>query len=277
MSLKKPYFYKGNTLSKRFRGQVPRAQIQVCVSTKQSSWLRGGGNLWLLAFLLLPHFSSEMPIFIVRKGAVPEPAFRWTPNHPVFWRNAVPLAPVRHIYIYIYLSLSLFFLLSLLALFLYYFLVPCFFVLSCLVSLLLFHEKNQLKVFDWKVVRQSCLFLASCLVCIFQVLSSYICFLILSCVFAQHKRFDLPKKQLIKHQLLVKLGYNKTCFITCVLFKMWKVSPPILDTIMLTCKNTVKLVISALLKSKKRQYNYHFEGLLSGPSRGYDLGQAGVT
>ena len=39
---KKPYFHKGNTLSKRFRGQVPRAQIQVCVSTKQSSWLRGG-------------------------------------------------------------------------------------------------------------------------------------------------------------------------------------------------------------------------------------------
>ena len=49
-SLKKPYFYKGNTLSKRFRGQAPHAQIQVCVSTKQSSWLGGGGNLWLLAF-----------------------------------------------------------------------------------------------------------------------------------------------------------------------------------------------------------------------------------
>ena len=42
VSLKKPYFYKGNTLSKRFRGQVPRAQIQVCVSAKLSSWLGGG-------------------------------------------------------------------------------------------------------------------------------------------------------------------------------------------------------------------------------------------
>ena len=42
VNLKKTYFYKGNTLSKRFRGQVPRAQIQVCVSTKQSSWPRGG-------------------------------------------------------------------------------------------------------------------------------------------------------------------------------------------------------------------------------------------
>ena len=103
VSLKKPCFYKGNTLSKRFPGQVPRAQIQVCVSTKQSSWLRGGAicDFWW-PFLLLPHFSSEMPIFIVRKGAVPEPAFRWTPNRAVFWRNAVPLAPVRHIYIYIF-------------------------------------------------------------------------------------------------------------------------------------------------------------------------------
>ena len=42
VNLKKPYFYKGNTLSKRLRGQVPRAQIQVGVSTKQSSWPRGG-------------------------------------------------------------------------------------------------------------------------------------------------------------------------------------------------------------------------------------------
>ena len=42
VSLKKPYFYKGNTLSKSFRGQVPRAQIQVCVSAKLSSWLGGG-------------------------------------------------------------------------------------------------------------------------------------------------------------------------------------------------------------------------------------------
>ena len=96
---KKPYFYKGNTLSKRLRGQVPRAQIQVCVSTKQSSWPRGGAICDFWPFLLLPHFSSEMPIFIVRKGAVPEPAFRWTPNRPVFWRNAVPLATVRHAYI----------------------------------------------------------------------------------------------------------------------------------------------------------------------------------
>ena len=35
---------------------------------------------------------------LVRKGAVPEPAFRWTPNRPVFWRNAVPLATVRHVH-----------------------------------------------------------------------------------------------------------------------------------------------------------------------------------
>ena len=52
-------------------------------------------------FLLLPQFSSEIPVFIVRKRVVPEPAFRWTPYRTVSWRNAVPPAAVRHIYIYI--------------------------------------------------------------------------------------------------------------------------------------------------------------------------------
>ena len=84
VNLKKTYFYKGNTLSKRLRDQVPRAQIQVCASTKQSSWPGGEAICDFWPCLLLPHFSSEMPIFIVRKGAVPEPAFRWTPNRPVF-------------------------------------------------------------------------------------------------------------------------------------------------------------------------------------------------
>ena len=31
----------------------------------------------------------------------PEPALRWTPNRPVFWKNVVPHPAVRHIYIYI--------------------------------------------------------------------------------------------------------------------------------------------------------------------------------
>ena len=97
-----PYFYKGNTLSKRFRGQVTRAQIQVCVSTKQSSWLREGGNLWLLAFFAVATFFIWNAYFYSAKRRGPEPPFRWTPNRPAFWRNAVPLAPVRCIYTYIY-------------------------------------------------------------------------------------------------------------------------------------------------------------------------------
>ena len=35
--LKKPYFYKGNTLSDWDRAQLARAKIQVCVFTKHSS------------------------------------------------------------------------------------------------------------------------------------------------------------------------------------------------------------------------------------------------
>ena len=101
VSLKKPYFYKGNTLSKRFRGQVPRAQIQVCVSAKLSSWLGEGAICDFWPFLLLPHFSSEMPIFIVRKGAVPEPPFRVDPEPPRFLKKRGPPGS-RPAYIYMY-------------------------------------------------------------------------------------------------------------------------------------------------------------------------------
>ena len=110
VSLKKTYFIRATPCQRGFAAKRPVHKFRcVCVYTKQSSWLREGAICDFWPFLLLPHFSSEMPIFIVRKVAVPEPPFRWTPNRPAFWRNAVPLAPVRHIYIYIYFFFSLFF------------------------------------------------------------------------------------------------------------------------------------------------------------------------
>ena len=69
---------------------MPRAQIQVCVSAKLSSWLGGGAVCEFWPFLLLPHFSSEMPIFIVRKGAVPEPPFTVDPEPPRFLKKRCP-------------------------------------------------------------------------------------------------------------------------------------------------------------------------------------------
>ena len=62
--LKKHDFYKGSTPSDWDRAQPTRAEIQVCVSTKLSSWPMGCAICDFWPFLLLPHLSSEMPMFI---------------------------------------------------------------------------------------------------------------------------------------------------------------------------------------------------------------------
>ena len=69
--LKKHYFYKGSTPSDWNRAQLSRPEIQVCVSTKLSSWPMGWAICDFLPFFLLPHFSSEMPIFTVRNTRGP--------------------------------------------------------------------------------------------------------------------------------------------------------------------------------------------------------------
>ena len=68
---KKHYFHKGNTPSDWNRARLSRAEIQVCVSTKLSSWLMGWAIRDFLPFCWLPHFSSEMPIFTVRNTRGP--------------------------------------------------------------------------------------------------------------------------------------------------------------------------------------------------------------
>ena len=102
------FLYKGNTLSKRFRGQVPRAQIQVCVSTKKSSWLRGGAICDFWPFLLLPHFSSEMPNFYSAKRRGPRTGFKEDPEPPRFLKKRGPPGTCpAYIYIYIYIAVEL--------------------------------------------------------------------------------------------------------------------------------------------------------------------------
>ena len=95
----KPYFYKGNTLSKRVRAQQSRAQIQVCVSTKQRSFL------WHFGLCFCCHTFPLKCLFSLHETRVgPEPAFRWTPNRPSFGKTVGPHPPVRYVYIYIYMA-----------------------------------------------------------------------------------------------------------------------------------------------------------------------------
>ena len=68
---KKNFFYKGSTPSDWNRARLSRAEIQVCVSTKLSSWPMGWAICAFLPFFWLPHFSSEMPIFTARNTRGP--------------------------------------------------------------------------------------------------------------------------------------------------------------------------------------------------------------
>ena len=101
--LEKHYFYKGSTLSDWDRAQQTRAQFRGLAFYKQSSCPMRWAICDSWPLLLLPHVSSEMPIFLVRNSVGPELALRWTPNRPFFSKNTVPQTTVRPIYIYTYL------------------------------------------------------------------------------------------------------------------------------------------------------------------------------
>ena len=139
------------------------------------------------------------------------------------------------------LSLLIFFLTSL------FFVLPCYFAfLSCLVSLVWFHEKNKLKLFDWEsFFHQSfpfCWF--PVLLCLSNLFLLSMFFLILSCVFVQHQIFYLSKRQLTKHQFSLKLGVatKHLFFMACVFnlksYRFWTN----IGQLMLMFRNTVNMV-----------------------------------
>ena len=98
---KNPIFIRATPCQRGFAAKCPVHKFR-CVSAKLSSWLGEGSICDFWPFLLLPHFSSEMPIFIVRKGAVPEPPFRVDPEPPRFLKKRGPPG-TRPAYIYIYM------------------------------------------------------------------------------------------------------------------------------------------------------------------------------
>ena len=128
------------------------------------------------------------------------------------WLFSVPLcfhsSFSRYLSLSLYISISLSLSLSLSLAHFSFFLSLFFVSLFCPVSLLWFHEKNKLKLSYWKVFSSilSVVFI-SWLVLSFK--SPFHILFILSCVFLFNKvikSFFLQKRQLIKHQILVKLG-----------------------------------------------------------------------
>ena len=94
--------------------------------------------------------------------------------------------------LFLCLSLVIFFLPSF---FSFFFDFLCFLVFAPLfLCLLLFHEKNNIKILNYKVcfINPFC-FLVSCLVLSFKSLFLIIVFLISSCAFVQHQCFSFQK------------------------------------------------------------------------------------
>ena len=101
--LKKHYFYKGSTPSDWNRAQLSRPEIQVCVSTKLSSWPMGWAICDFLPFCCCHIFPLKCLFLQCETRVGPEPALRWTPNRHVFWKKRGPQTARPEIYIYIYI------------------------------------------------------------------------------------------------------------------------------------------------------------------------------
>ena len=182
--------------------------------------------------------------------------------------------------LFLCLSLVLFFLPSFFSLFLLsfasLFLSLCFFALFLCFCFM----KEQHKIFNYKVffIKPFCL-LVSCLALSFKSLFS--CFPYLKLCFVNINGFVFQERTLIKHQFSAKLGVaTKHSFITCVWqnVKSFFVVRPIFGQHLVDVKKHCKYKeFQNIVKSKKRQNNSLFEGLLSGPSRGYDLGQVKMS
>ena len=167
------------------------------------------------------------------------------------------------------LSLSLFLCFSffLPSLFSFYFAFFCFLVVFvslflCLVSLLLFHANNNIKISTYKVVFINAFnFWFSVLFCLSKPVSLSLFFLlILSCVSCSTSMFYHSKRQVRKTPIFGQEG-------GCIFFAFF------CQMLVDVQKNCKYWYFNTCLK-QKRQTNIHSEVLFSGPSRCYYLVQA---
>ena len=118
--------------------------------------------------------------------------------------------------VYLSLSLSGSFLSFFLLVFLFCFLlVPCFSLFLFLSSLIWFHERNNIKIFNCKFIfHQSFLFFLFSVFCfLIEMPFCCLCFpLLYSYVFCSTSMLLVSKTQVEKHQFLVKRGLQQNVF-----------------------------------------------------------------
>ena len=184
-------------------------------------------------------------------------------------------------FLFLCLSLVLFFLFSFLSFFFAFFLFLVFLsFFPFLSSLLLFHERNNIKTLNCNFF--SSIFFFFWFPVLFFLSNpfflSLLFFLILSYVFCSTSMFLVEKIKVEKNTNFWSKGglQQNVFFYEPVFCKMWKVIVfffcpffwPILVDVQ---KHYENRYFSTFLKAKKKKY--HFEVLLSGPSRCYYLGQ----
>ena len=176
------------------------------------------------------------------------------------------------------ISISRSFLSFFLLVFLFCFLsAPWFSLFLSFSSLLLFHARSSIKTLNCNCFSSIFSFFGFLSCFFFPIPFSYLCmFLILSYVFCSTSMFLVENIKVEKHQFLVKRGVaTKRYFYEPVFWKMWKVIVffcPFFGPILVDVqKHYENRYFSTFLKQKKQKY--HFEVLLSGPSRCYYLGQ----
>ena len=233
---------------------------------------------FLVVFSFLSLLLSEKPVFPLKKGI-----FCLFLSVSLCFSSAFFGLPLVQV-LFLCLSLVLFFLSSFLSFFFCFLLVPSF---SLFLSFSVFFgfvswKANNIKRFNCKVFfHQSCVFFW------FPVLFSLSNPFFLSLFFSWYSvmffcstsMFLVSKNTSWKTPNFGQKGScNKTVFYNLCFAKCEKLSFfwPLFGKFLVDVKKHYRIGMSAHFQSKKRKKKKkdHFEGLLSGPSKGYYLGQA---
>ena len=229
-------------------------------------------------YLFLVVFFCSFPLFLIEKPCFPPKRafFCLVSVFPFPFSLAFFGLPLFH-FLFLCLSLFLFFLPSFLSFVFAFFLFLVFvsFFLF-LYYLLLFHEKNNIKLFNYRAfLHQSFLIYVAFLSCFFQIPFPYLCFFLFSHLkfcFLFNINVFFKKCNFKKHQFLVKRGLQHNgFFISLCLAICEKLSffGGHFCQFIAFQKSYTNRCFSTFFKAKNTKKQ--FEGLLSGPSRGYCL------
>ena len=98
-----PIFIRATPWQRGFAAKCPVHKFR-CVFLQNRALGPGGGQFVIFGLFCCCHTFPLKCLFLLCEKAVPEPAFRWTPNRPVFEETRSPWQP-SGIYIYIHIHI----------------------------------------------------------------------------------------------------------------------------------------------------------------------------